>query len=150
VWVVRRSPGVSTWHAAQAAPDVLPGEPLKHHFQADRFLALLPFVDFLQHVGGAAAWSDAPLRATFVIDDPNLRRETYGFLNYRSLAHEAERFGYHAGIAMVPLDGAVASPAVAGIFRDHPSLSVLVHGNDHERAELGKDLAPGEMLSMAL
>jgi hypothetical protein len=29
-------------------------------------------------------------------------------------------------------------------------LSLLVHGNDHERAELGRDLSPGERLAVAL
>jgi hypothetical protein len=51
---------------------------------------------------------------------------------------------------MVPLDGAVASPAVSRIFRESRSLSLLVHGNNHVRAELGQVLSAGERLSLAL
>src|SRR5205823_5164082 len=149
VWVQDRSAPAPTWIAAHALPDVLAGEPLKRHFEAGRFLALLPLIDFLRQAL-ASGWDDPPLRATFIVDDPNLRRETYGYLNYRALADEAERVGYHAGIAMVPLDATVASPAVARIFRENERLSVLVHGNDHVRAELGQALPPDERLAVAV
>jgi len=51
---------------------------------------------------------------------------------------------------MVPLDATVANPAVARIFRENERLSVLVHGNDHVRAELGQALPPVERLAVAV
>jgi len=38
---------------------------------------------------------EPPLRACFVIDDPNLHWPSYGHLDYRRMAEHARRGGYH-------------------------------------------------------
>jgi hypothetical protein len=125
-----------------AAPMLSEGEALRDHFSPGRFVALLPLVHFLRDAlaaGGSTAWKPPPLRATFIVDDPNLRRRTYGPLDYRRLAADAAEHGYHVGVATIPLDARAATPAVARIFREHGDvLSLSIHGNDHDGGELGK------------
>ena len=55
-------------------------------------------------------WRTPPLRASFVFDDPNLRRASYGFVRYAELARHADRYGYHAAMATIPLDARVRAP----------------------------------------
>ena len=55
------------------------------------------------------------------------------------LAAHAGEHGYHAVIAMVPLDGWLAHPGVIRTFAEHPDrLSICIHGNDHLGPELGR------------
>jgi len=44
------------------------------------------------------------LRAAIVFDDPNLRWRSYGYIDYRELLEHADAHGYHAAMAMIPLD----------------------------------------------
>ena len=71
-----------------------------------RFLELLPLAHFLQMVTDAVP---TELRACFVIDDPNLHALRYGHISYPALAQHAEEHGYHAAMAMIPLDAWFAS-----------------------------------------
>jgi hypothetical protein len=74
-----------------------------------------------------------------VIDDPNLHRASYGYLDYTNLVAEATRHGYHVGFATVPLDGWLVSARAAELLRANSSvLSLLMHGNDHTTEELGR------------
>src|SRR5207253_606662 len=130
VWLLRKSL-VGDRHLVAAAPDELEAnEVLRHHIRAGRFLGLLPLVHFLRQISGDAAWVAPPLRASFIIDDPNLHFPSYGYVHYRQLAEHARRYGYHVSVASIPLDFHYVHPVAAGIFRDHPSLlSLTVHGN---------------------
>ena len=115
------------------------GEALRDHLRAGRFMGLLPLVHFLARVLGAADWRAPTLRASFVIDDPNLHRPSYGFLNYQELAVNAAQQGYHVGIATVPIDGWRADRRVTSLLAENrPALSLLIHGNDHVARELGR------------
>jgi hypothetical protein len=115
------------------------GETLRDHLRAGCFMGLLPLVHFLGQVLGAGGWRLPPLRASFVIDDPNLHWPSYGFLNYRELAAHAVRNSYHVGLATVPLDGWLVDRRVASLLaRNSSALSLLVHGNDHVARELGR------------
>ncbi|HEY3758588.1 MAG TPA: hypothetical protein VGL37_02415 [Solirubrobacteraceae bacterium] len=115
------------------------GEALREHLRAGRFMGLLPLVHFLGQVLGDAGWTLPPLRASFVIDDPNLHWPSYGFLAYRELAAHAGEHGYHVGLATIPLDGWLVNRRSAAIVRDNPAtLSLLIHGNDHVARELGR------------
>lgn len=93
---------------------------------------------------------DPPLRAAFVIDDPNLHRPRYGHLRYAELLRDARAHGYHLSIAMVPLDAWFADPRVARMFREGAErLSVCVHGNNHEGPELSRPDTPEAGVSLA-
>jgi hypothetical protein len=103
----------------------------------ERPIALLALVQFLRSLLPTVGWSAPPLRASFVFDDPNLRWRSYGFIDYRRLLAHADAHGYHAAMAMIPLDAGLAHPPTAALFARRPDrLSLLVHGNDHVRQEL--------------
>jgi hypothetical protein len=102
-------------------------------------MGLLPLVHFIGRVLGAEGWSPPPLRASFVIDDPNLHWPSYGFLKYGELAAHAARHGYHVALATVPIDGWLTDPRVAALLAKSASaLSLVMHGNDHVAHELGR------------
>jgi hypothetical protein len=104
---------------------------------ADRALALVALIHFLRSVSQSHAFSQPPLRATFLFDDPNLRWRTYGFIDYERLLDGARANGYHASMAMVPLDGRLQHRATVDLFRRNPEhLSLVFHGNNHVGQEL--------------
>jgi hypothetical protein len=115
------------------------GEALRDHLRAGCFMGLLPLVHFLGQVLGADGWTPPPLRASFVIDDPNLHWSSYGFLKYGELIAHASRHGYHVGLATIPLDGWLVNRRAAALVRENPAaISLLMHGNDHVARELGR------------
>jgi hypothetical protein len=119
-----------------------------------RWLSLLPLVHFLREVAGELRWKRPPTRAMFIIDDPNLHWWSYGFVDFRRLAEEARAEGYHVAMAMIPLDAWFVHPGVARLFREKQrALSLLLHGNDHAREELGQlrtDEEASALLAQAL
>ena len=123
-----------------AAPAELAlGEPLRARLAPGRCIALLALVHFVRQVLGSRDADTGEITAAFVFDDPNLHWPTYGHVHYGNLAAHAREHGYHAVIAMVPLDGWLAHPAVIRTFVEHPAeLSICVHGNDHLGPELGR------------
>jgi hypothetical protein len=125
--------------SAYALAELHQGETLREHLRAGRFMSLLPLVHFLERLLGAGAWQPPPLRASFVVDDPNLHWPSYGFIKYRELAAHATRHGYHIGLATVPLDGWMFQRRTASLLAENASaISLLVHGNDHVARELGR------------
>lgn len=110
---------------------------LRDHFCASSWFSLLPLLDFLRAVSGARAHLEAPLRATFMFDDPNLHSRRYGYLDFSVLAKHARDHNYHVAIATIPIDAWYANSSAIKVFRENPAqLSLLVHGNNHVRAEL--------------
>ncbi len=124
--------------AALAPDELADAEPLRMRLYANRCLALLPLLELLRGLASAEAWEPPHLRATFLLDDPNLHWPSYGYLKLRELADHGERHGYHLALAMVPLDAWFAHPRAAALLRERASLSLLVHGNDHLAEELGR------------
>lgn len=118
-------------------PPVAAGDTFYTHCNRFDWLRLLPFARYLSRLTRAADWQPPPLRACLMFDDPNLHWRTYGFIDYAALAAHAERHGYHAAIAMVPADVWFTHAPTAALFRANPRrLSLLMHGNDHDGAEL--------------
>jgi hypothetical protein len=94
-------------------------------------------VHFLRAVTRAESFRRPALRATFLFDDPNLRWRTYGFIDYRQLLQHADAHGYHAAMAMIPLDARGQHRATVDLFRRHGDrLSLVLHGNNHVAHEL--------------
>lgn len=149
LWVCRRvGPGVMQ-HVARAPVELAPGDRLKDHLRAGRFLSLLPVVHFLRDTLGGPSWSPPPRRASLVVDDPNLHWPSYGYLRYPELAAHVARHGYHLGIAMVPVDAAFAHPAAVATLRSNVGLSLVVHGNDHRKFELTQPRSSEAALALA-
>jgi hypothetical protein len=116
----------------------------------ERALTIVALVQFLREAGAEAAYAPPPLRAAFLFDDPNLRWRTYGFIDYPKLLRDAERHGYHASMAMVPLDNRFAHAETIDLFRRHPErLSLVFHGNDHSSHELDRPRSEASALALA-
>jgi hypothetical protein len=114
-------------------------EVLRERLKAGRFVALVPLLHLLRAVCHEHDREQPPLRASFVIDDPNLHRPSYGYLDYARLIAHARDHGYHVGLAMVPLDGWLINRRAAAMVRENPAaLSLLMHGNNHLADELGR------------
>jgi hypothetical protein len=117
-----------------------PSEPLRDRLKSGSFLPLLPLIDFLRRAA-PPRFTAAPLRASFLFDDPNLHSTSYGYLDYRALVADARSVGYHVGFATIPLDAWYASRAAVELFRSHADvLSLAIHGNDHVRRELAQQM----------
>jgi hypothetical protein len=120
----------------------------------ERFVQVLPLFHFLRQVTEPAGFSNPPLRAAFIIDDPNLHWPTYGYANYRTIAASAHRDRYHVALGTIPFDAWWVHGKTAEIFRTHPEeLSLLIHGNNHARKELAKiyaDEAIAALLQQAI
>lgn len=155
--VLARVDGAPAWVAAgerqlvSAAPDELgPDELLRERLLPGRALAVLALTHFVRALTAARGWRPPPLRAAFVLDDPNLHWPTYGHLRYRELLAHAALHRYHLAVAMVPLDAWLVHPGAARLFRegsDH--LSILVHGNDHDGGELGRVHSDADGVALA-
>ncbi len=155
-WVQHRAgsgPG-SLESAWVPLPLIAKDDLLINFLDRNRFIGLLPLMAFLQRVSANRAWVSRPLRACIVIDDPNLRRPSYGCLDFHALADHAHKHQYHAAIATVPIDARNAAPDVAAIMRERAAqLSLVIHGNNHLPLELAirrRDYAPTAVLAQAL
>lgn len=142
IWTVREGAKATCFRVAARWPRLGPKECLRDQFRGGRFSDLLPLVHFLARITGGARWRRPPMRATFLLDDPNLHLPGYGFLDYDRAASEARRASYHLAIATVPLDTWFTHPRAAEVFRQNADqLSLLIHGNNHLRQELGQGLS---------
>jgi hypothetical protein len=125
---------------AMLAPrELSESEALRERLCEDRALALLPLVEFLRGLSAEIAWTPPPPAASYIIDDPNLHWPTYGYIALPALARHAREHGYHAVLATVPLDACWAhSGALEAIAGSAGTISLAVHGNDHDGGELGR------------
>jgi len=134
----RSGQGVSTL-STLAIEELEHDEALREQLRPGRFMGLVPLLHFLHEICDGVGWSEAPLQASFVIDDPNLHWPSYGFLDYAELIAHASAHRYHVGFAMVPLDGWFVNRRAAELVKANGErLSLLVHGNDHVAQELGR------------
>jgi hypothetical protein len=155
--VLASSNGTPTWIRAGAldlallAPSELgPEEALRDRLCDGRSAALLPIVSFLRELTVEIRWQPPLARACLLFDDPNLHRSSYGFLDLPELALHAREHDYHAALAMVPLDGWLASAGAKRALHDAAgAISLLVHGNDHNGGELGRQESEAEGLGLA-
>jgi hypothetical protein len=151
VWAVRNTGNGSSLVEISSVPlpQISDDEYMFEFFGRNESMPLLPLLAFVQRVTDSFGWKPASARACIVFDDANLSGPTYGCLDFARLAEHASRTGYHAAIAMIPLDTGRASPETVAIFRDHPRhLSVLVHGNNHQRYELARDRSTDNRISL--
>jgi hypothetical protein len=114
---------------------------LQDEFGPARFAGLLPLMLFARMSLGDAAWRTPRPRATFMIDDPNLRFMRYGFMDYRSMLEAARDRDLHFTIAMIPLDYRKTRERVAGFARDNRRyLSLVPHGVEHLKREFAREV----------
>jgi len=141
VWCV--GAGAQSQRVASTPHELVGDETLKEAIHSDRGLAIIALVTLARGLTATRDFDAPPLRAAMLFDDPNLRRASYGFINYSELIHHADAHGYHASMAMIPIDGRFTSRAAVTMFRDRPDrVSLTFHGNNHEKREL---LRPAKM-----
>jgi hypothetical protein len=137
IWVRDDSRGVRCETASALPSELRDGEFLRDLLTGGRFWSLLPLVHFLQSLFPSRSGPTDTRRACFVIDDPNPRLSTYGYVRFPELAIDARECRYHVAIATIPLDLLAGGYRAVNVFREHRSeLSLVVHGNDHVRREL--------------
>lgn len=134
---------------AVAPSELADAEPLRDRLGGERSIALLPLLELLRELTVETAWRPPPLRAAFLLDDPNLHWPSYGFLSLPHLSSHAAAHGYHLALAMVPLDARIAHPAAARLLRESAEISLCVHGNDHFGGELGRVREQDDALTLA-
>ena len=153
VWSVNDSGGVRTHRTSLCPPHAGVGVDIGLAAAGERFIQSLPLWQFLREVTEGQRHVEPPLRAAFIIDDPNLHWPSYGFADYREIAAAAQRDRYHVAFATIPLDAWWVHRATAEIFRQRQrELSLLVHGNNHAARELAQERTPqdcGALLKQA-
>ena len=143
VWVFRRSTNLSVHIVSAPLPQSLGEEKSFDYLNGYHFIQLLPLLHFLREVTTELGWMRPPLRACFMFDDPNLHWPSYGFLSYRELIQQAKKDRFHAAFATVPLDAWGSHSRTVSLFKENTEhLSLLIHGNDHTRDELGQVRTP--------
>ena len=137
VWVQSDADGVHHETASALPVELEDHEFLRDHLTAGRFWSLLPIVHFLKKLS-CGVWTQSHIRpACFIIDDPNVRFSSYGYLSFPELARDARECNYHVAVATIPLDLVAPGRGAVGVFRSfRPELSLVVHGNDHVHREL--------------
>ena len=86
VWVQSDAEGVHHETASALPVELEDHEFLRDHLTAGRFWSLLPIVHFLKKLS-CGVWTQSHIRpACFVIDDPNVRFSSYGYLSFPELA----------------------------------------------------------------
>jgi hypothetical protein len=149
--------GETTWTRADRhekallAPGELdPDEALRERLCLSRSAALLPVVHFLRELTAPIRWQPPATRASIVFDDPNLHWPSYGYVKLAELGEHARAHGYHASLATVPLDTWFAHPrAVRAVKQSSSTISLSVHGNDHNGGELGRQQTEADGLALA-
>ena len=149
VWILKRGTDVSADVVSAPLPKLTDREQPFDYLDGQQFIQLLPLLHFLRQVTTDLAWTRPPLRACMMFDDPNLHWTSYGHMSYRELVKQAKAFGYHVALATVPLDAWGPHNRSVHLFKNNPEhLSLLIHGNDHARQELGQTRPPEEYFQL--
>lgn len=149
-WIRRETDGIAVDVTAAVIPELSPDEVLRDRLSPGRCMATLPVFHFLRDLTREIDWRPPPLRACFIIDDPNLHTMSYGFIRFQTLAKHAATHNYHISSAMIPLDGWYVNGRAAQFFRDHADrLSLLVHGNNHSTHELAQAYSESDGIALA-
>jgi hypothetical protein len=149
VWVMSQRGPMKHYRSAFALPVVRALETLSDVLNSDSFLELVPLLHWLRDLCASSLYKGPPLRACFIVDDPNLHWPRYGSIDFRQIADRAAKGEYHVSFATIPLDAWFTHQAAAKVFRSNPDrLSLCVHGNNHTKEELARDWTPAQRASL--
>jgi len=100
------------------------------------FSRLVPLMMFLRGALGNRVWHNDNPRACFIIDDPLMKNDRYGFLEYPRLVQSMRRQKFSTSIAFIPWNYRRSSHDVTTFVSSrHDVLSLCVHGCDHTGGE---------------
>jgi hypothetical protein len=149
IWIRRAADGAGAYASALAPPELQAGESIRDLLRPARFMPLLPLVHFFRELTAERQWAAPSLRASIIIDDPNLHWPSYGYVAFEQLARHARVHRHHVAMAIIPLDLWYADRRAVRSFREHSAeLSLVVHGNDHVRSELTQARSEDEALEL--
>ena len=149
IWSVHEACGNKRFRSALSLPGLGPADIFADLFNGENFLGLLPVFQFLRDADNTLAYVLPGLRASFIIDDPNLHAPTYGRVNFSNIAESARDRGYHVGFATIPLDTWYTHKGAAETFRRSEGyLSLLFHGNNHSKRELARRYSSQERIAL--
>jgi hypothetical protein len=140
IWAMSKIDGVKHFRSTLPLPNISAEENFNDVFNGECFLAMLVLLQFVREITANTTYRNAPLRAGFIIDDPNLHWPRYGFVDYREIIGHAQKENYHVSFATIPLDTWFTHAATADLFRTNSQqVSLLIHGNDHAKKELARN-----------
>lgn len=149
IWVKRFSRPACIDLLALPFPTLGDSEDPLDYFHGGNFIQLLPLLHFLREIVGESGWQAPPLRACLMFDDPNLHWSSYGYIRYGELEKLAGARNFHVALATVPIDSWFVHKQTAALFQaNRARFSLLFHGNDHLRGELGRDLDQRAILAL--
>lgn len=150
VWVQRPCDGGPQYFAAVAPGELPPQKSLRSFLRDGQFIRHLPLIHFLKELTRDIEFIEPPLRANFIVDDPNIRFQRYGFINYKQLIGEATRHDYTVTLATIPLDLNWMHPEAVRVSEDSQRrISLAIHGNDHTHQEFVQDRSDNGHLMVA-
>jgi len=139
IWGIQEASGFLHHYTSLPLQELTRGEPLFQLFQGRKLFRLLPILLFLRGLVEDQRWDPPPLQACFMFDDPNLHWSRYGFIDFAGMVEHAKQFNYHVSFATIPIDTWFVHKPTASLFqKHHDRISLLIHGNDHTRHEMGK------------
>ncbi|WAK00561.1 hypothetical protein [Methylobacter sp. YRD-M1] len=140
IWIVSKVNGIKHFKSVLPLPSISTEQNFSDVFNGECFLELLVLLEFIREISTGTAYQHPPLRASFIVDDPNLHWPSYGYIDYRKIAARAKKENYHVSFATIPLDTWFTHGATADLFRTNSRwLSLLIHGNNHSREELARN-----------
>jgi len=91
---------------------------------------------FLRGALGRRLWHNDKPQACFIVDDPCLKNDRYGFLEYEKLLTSMRRLSYATCIAFIPWNYRRSSRRVAErYFVPRAGTTLCIHGCDHTGGE---------------
>jgi hypothetical protein len=140
IWSVTNIDGIKRFRSALALPHISVEQNFNDVFNGECFMEMLVLLHFMREVCSNTGYQNAPLRANFIIDDPNLHWPRYGFADYSEIVAHAQKENYHVSFATIPLDTWFTHAATADLFRTNSRwISLLIHGNNHAKVELARN-----------
>lgn len=154
IWVVSEIGGIKHFRSVLPLPKISPEQNFSDVFNGECFLEMLVLLHFIREISAKTAYQNPPLRAGFIIDDPNLHWLRYGFVDYPVIVAHAQKENYHVSFATIPLDTWFTHQKTADLFRMNARrVSLLIHGNNHQKAELAQNYSEAmrkSLLSQAI
>lgn len=86
IWIMSATGVAKHFRSALPLPRISADQNFSDVFNGERFLEILPFLYFLRQICESRVYQNPPLRAAYIIDDPNLHWPRYGFADYREIA----------------------------------------------------------------
>jgi hypothetical protein len=149
LWLSNAGDGNARTVVAATIEELPRGDSLLDHINSGPLLPYFALLHFIRGICADQLWQEPGLRASILIDDPNLHSTSYGYLNFAEVVEHAEAHNYHVAVAMVPLDGWLAVRSAARMFRENDArLSILIHGNNHTKRELNRPSSESAILRL--